>query len=211
MSDRSIYEQILDSLNSLTGRLSRFERRENAARADAEARSRDIRRQRDYQKRISKQSRWNTLQAEVDAVLQLYNVSAPGPRADDSERSYRVRLLGLVQDQLPPRLDKNVVVSSRGDSANVTEMARFPIGRVDDAVIDIIQPQILTMARRLAHDPASVPEDEWREVHRLGPGGQDVTEFIGRRSFVRDYTQSKRVKITDPIALAAVQRGLVRF
>jgi hypothetical protein len=67
-------------------------------------------------------------------------------------------------------------------------------------------------ARKLATDPASVPRGQMREVRRLGPGGHNVTEFIGARSFVQDLGRPcRRVSITNPIMLAEVAKGLIKI
>jgi hypothetical protein len=204
-------ERVLDSINDLNKRINRFQRREERARADSEERARKARYNDEYQDRISRQARFNDFQAKIDSLLEPFGVRAPAPSSGQSARSYKIALLQMLQDQLPPYSTTNIDVGE-GRMANVGQLARFPLARVDDSVIDIMSPQIQAAAKAMAFDKASVPEGEMKPRKRMAMNGADVTEWIGTRSFVKDLgRENRRARINDPTALAMVARGFVKL
>jgi hypothetical protein len=204
-------ERVLDSINDLNKRINRFQRREERARADSEERARKVRYNDEYQDRISRQARFAEFQAKIDSLLEPYGVRAPAPSANQSARNYKIQLLQMLQDQLPPYLDKEIDVGN-GRMARVGQLARFPLARVDDSVIDIMSPQIQAAAKAMAFDKAAAPEGEMVMRKRRAMNGADVTEFHGERSFVKDLgRENRRARINDPTALAMVARGFVKL
>jgi hypothetical protein len=179
-------ERILESLSDLNTRMDRMRRREAKARADSEARVQRRLREAAYRDRIARQARFARFQAKVDSILETYGVRAPGPIAEESARSYKIRLLQLLQDQLPPE----------------HELSRVPLRRCDDATVDAFSPQIQAAVMALAYDARSVPKGELRVRHEVDAHtGQRITHFIGgdEASFVRQFTRPAR-KVSKIIA-----------
>jgi hypothetical protein len=209
----TLEERIISSLTDLTKKLDRHERREAERRADAEERARRVRREEAYQDRVLRQASFASLQSRMDSLLEAHGVRAPAPRANQSARSYKIELLKMLQDRLPPYSEFEVTLKN-GHKVTVGEMARFPLARVDDDVVEIIGNQIEEVSAAMAFHPESTVFGETKERKRRAMNGADVTEFIGTRSFVCDppYASPSRIgRITDPVALAMATAGKVKF
>jgi hypothetical protein len=210
----SIEERIISSLADLQRKLDRHERREAERRADSEARARRVRREEAYQDRVIRQASFSSLQSRIDSLLEPYGVRAPAPRANQSARSYKIELLRMLQERMPPYSDHEVTLRN-GHKVVVGEIARFPFARCDDNVVDLVGDQLEQVAEQMAFHPASTVFGEMRERKRRGPTGADVTEFIGTRSFVTgpDYAGPviRAGRINDPTVLAAIAKGLVKL
>jgi glycosyltransferase involved in cell wall biosynthesis len=57
--------------------------------------------------------------------LQPYGFRAPAPSAHQSERSHKIELWSLLQQQLPPHLDREIDVG-QGRKVNIADLASFP-------------------------------------------------------------------------------------
>jgi hypothetical protein len=159
--------------------MDRMRRREAKARADSDARAQRRLRQEAFEDRIARQARFSRFQAKMDSILECYGLRAPSPVAEETARNYKIRLLQLLQDQLPP----------------AHELSRVPLRRCDDATVDAFSPQIQAAVMALAYDARSVPKGELRVRHEVdAQTGQRITHFIGgdEASFVRQFTRPGR-------------------
>lgn len=174
-------EQIVAGLEATDRRLQAMEKREAAARADAASRARREAQYRDSQER---QTRFADYQERVDSVLSAFGERAPAPVAGEGGRAYTVRLLSLLQQKLPPFLDKKVNVAGR--AVSVADLADLPLSRLDDVALKVVEPQIVEAARLMATDNDAVLPGEMKKRETVTPTGHTRRDYIGRRSFVID-------------------------
>jgi hypothetical protein len=207
--DNTLLLKIADSMTSLSHRLDRFDQRE---RERGERLRREQSARADWEDRKRRQAEFAGFQARIDTLLQPYHgLRAPAPGAGQSERSYKIELWGLLQQQLPPHLDREIDVG-HGRRVNIAELARLQLGRCDDATLAVFGRQIEGAARALAFANDSVPEGDVEERRHVGVNGHDRREFIGTRSFVRDLAAENRyAKFNDPVALAMVAAGKIKL
>jgi hypothetical protein len=168
-------ERILDSLENLNSRIDRLQEREAARRADSEARAAEIEERRRYRRQQENQVSMSDLQSRADDALGVWNVRAPSPSADDTRRSYRLRLLSLASRRLPP-----------GD-----ELRRVDLRLLGNDAIDIFEPKIFAACKDAVHRVDTLAVGEMREIRdkRLG---SDISTFVGERSFVVDMQANNR-------------------
>jgi hypothetical protein len=101
---------------------------------------------------------------------------APAPVLGEDITEYRQRLAILAKKQLP--VDH--------------ELRKVTYRRLDSAILDNFEPQLLQAVQRAAYDPTSVPPGEFRRVTELDGNGNRIVKFIGPQSFVKDMGRPGR-------------------
>jgi hypothetical protein len=73
------------------------------------------------------------------------------------------------------------------------ELRKMKLWRLPRDVFETFEPQIYNACREAASRPDSVPPGTMREVTRIDPKtGHKEIHFIGRDSFVKDFTRPGR-------------------
>jgi hypothetical protein len=89
---------------------------------------------------------------------------------------YRAKLAILAKHQLPPD----------------HELRRVQYRRLDSAIFDNFEPQLLRACRQEAYNPATVPPGEFRKVVEIASDGMKMVKWIGQQSFVKDMGRPGR-------------------
>jgi hypothetical protein len=168
--------KIADSLEALGRRIDRAERRERERNEGLQRRQREQTQRAEYDDQMRRQGRFVETQAIYDDALSGWGGRAPAPSAYETERGYRLRLLDLCTQKLPPGHD----------------LKNLRLELCDDAVISAFEPQILAETKRVLNDAASVPAGETRAVRERTAGAADVTRFVGSESFVKSMMPEAR-------------------
>lgn len=153
--------------------------RKDSARADA-ASVTAIRTEVDeLRKRIPKSltdedfSKLSQAQARADGVFQMFGKQAPRPMNAETLQEYRLRIANDLKEHSPTWKASNLAVIA-----------------VDDASFDVIEKSLYDEARRTAMDPPDLTNGELRAITRTdSTTNRLVTEFVGKRSFVHDFSQ----------------------
>jgi hypothetical protein len=160
--------KIADSLDHLGQRLDRVERRERARNDALEA-------ERRYRRQMSNQAANADLQGRADDALEPWGIRAPAPSAEDTRRSYRLRLGRLCQAQLPP-----------GD-----ELRRLDLSAAPSDVLDIFEPRIFQACKDAVHRVDTLAPGQEREI-RVEKDGRRFSSFVAEKSFVIDMQPEAR-------------------
>lgn len=160
--------KIADSLERLGGRLDRAERRERDHNNVLLAQKR-------YKQQMANQAQMSDLQARADDALSVWNIRAPSPSADDTRRSYRLRLLNLATRQLPP----------------ADELRRLDLRALGSDALDIFEPQILEACKSAVHRVDTLAPRQEREI-KSEKDGRKFSSFVAERSFVMDMMPEAR-------------------
>jgi hypothetical protein len=117
-------------------------------------------------------------QQRYDDALQSWNLRAPAPVLGEPISEYRAKLAILAKKQLPED----------------HEMRKVQYRRLDTAIFDNFEPQLLTAVSRAAYDPSSVPLGQFRIVPEVDSNGMRMNRFIGQEHFTKQMgRQGRRV------------------
>jgi hypothetical protein len=138
------------------------------------------------------------IQARFDSVLSNFGKQAPRPLEGESPRMYRVRLLNDLKRYHPELKNANLRAAGPMENLDVLEKCIF-----DSAIAEAKRPTM------------DLPEDGGlRAIKRFDESGRQVTEYVGKNTFVRKFaapTVFKATKIYTPqeLALAAMVNNSV--
>jgi hypothetical protein len=167
--------RILDALEHTSDRLAAMQAREERARADSLAKAREIEERQRYKRQQINQSEMVDLQAIADDALAPWSIRAPAPSADDTRRSYKIRLLDLAAKQLPP-----------GDP-----LRRSDLRLLGNDVLDIFAPQIFEACKNAVHRVDTLAPGQEREI-KTEKDGRRFSTFVSQKSFVVDMQPEAR-------------------
>jgi hypothetical protein len=122
------------------------------------------------------QSSARVYQQRYDDDLQPWNVRAPAPVLDEPIAEYRARLAIKAKRLLPED----------------HELRKVTYRRLDTAVFDRFEPQLLDAVQKAAYDASTVLPGQFREVVERDRNGHRMTRFIGPQSFVREMGRPGR-------------------
>jgi hypothetical protein len=160
--------KIADSLDHLGRRLERIGSREQERNDRLEA-------ERRYRRQMANQAAMADLQSRADDALEPWGIRAPSPSAEDTRRSYRLRLLGLAARQLPPSDD----------------LRGLDLGAVGSDVLDIFEPKIFRACKDAVHRVDTLAPGQEREI-KVEKDGRRFSSFVAERSFVVDMQPEAR-------------------
>jgi hypothetical protein len=123
----------------------------------------------DQQMRMQASAR--VYQQKYDDALAAWDLRAPAPTLGEPITEYRAKLAILAKKQVPED----------------HEMRRVQYRRLDTAVFDNFEPQLLTAVQRAAYDASSVPVGQYRRVVEVDSNGLKIVKWIGQRSFTDDF------------------------
>jgi hypothetical protein len=115
-------------------------------------------------------------QQRYDDALQSWNLRAPAPVLGEPIAEYRAKLAILAKKQLPED----------------HEMRKVQYRRLDAAIFDNFEPQLLTAVSRAAYDPSSVPLGQFRIVPETDSNGMRMNRFIGQEHFTKQMGRPGR-------------------
>jgi len=117
------------------------------------------------------------LQERADDSLTPWNIRAPAPVLGEDVSVYRRKLAAKLKRLLPEE----------------HELRKIQYRTLNDTALAALEPQLYQTVRDIALDPASVPRGTMREVVKVDPkNGHKEIHFVGRESFVRDFTRPGR-------------------
>lgn len=112
-------------------------------------------------------------QSRADGVMSLLGGHAPRPMQAESLQEYRLRMANELKKHSAAWKDVNLAVIA-----------------VDSAAFEIAERAIYEDAKRAALDPGNVPAGKMLAMTRKD-SGREITEFLGRHSFVRDFSRPR--------------------
>jgi hypothetical protein len=116
-------------------------------------------------------------QARADSVFQEWGFRAPAPVIGQDPEDYRRDLAVMAKRQLP----------------HGHELRKMKLWRLPRDVFETYEPQVYNACREAASRPDSVPPGETREIVKVNPqNGHKEVHFLGRESFVKDFTRPGR-------------------
>jgi hypothetical protein len=115
-------------------------------------------------------------QERYDTALQPWDIRAPAPVLGQPIEEYRWKLARLAKHQLPED----------------HQLRKIQYRRLDTAVFDNFEPQLLQAVQRAAYDAASVPPGQFRKVTEIASDGMKIVKWVGQESFVKDMGRPGR-------------------
>jgi hypothetical protein len=115
-------------------------------------------------------------QQRYDDALQPWDIRAPAPVLGEPITEYRWKLARLAKHQLPED----------------HQLRKIQYRRLDTAVFDNFEPQLLQAVQRAAYDAASVPPGQFRKVTEIASDGMKIVKWVGQESFVKDMGRPGR-------------------
>ena len=109
------------------------------------------------------------IQSRFDSVLAHFGKQAPRPLDGETPLGYRRRLLGSLQSHSATLKDANLS------------------GIHDDVSFGALESVIFKDAIEAARNPADLESGVLRAVIKKGPGGREITEFVGKSTFVKQF------------------------
>jgi hypothetical protein len=129
-----------------------------------------------YDQAMRMQASARVYQKRYDDALSPWDVRAPAPILGEDITEYRARLAILAKKQLPED----------------HQMRKVQYRRLDTAVFDNFEPQLLTAVSRAAYDPTSVPLGQFRIVPEVDSNGMRMNRFIGQEHFTKQMGRPGR-------------------
>jgi hypothetical protein len=126
--------------------------------------------------RMRMQASARVYQARYDDALQPWDLRAPAPVLGEPITDYRARLAILAKKQLPED----------------HQLRRITYRRLDTAIFDNFESQLLQEVQRAAYDATYVPPGQFRKVTEIAADGMKVVKWIGQQSFVKDMGRPGR-------------------
>jgi hypothetical protein len=118
-----------------------------------------------------------TYQERYDHAFEPWGARARSPVMGEDIREYRRDLAVQAKKLLPED----------------NQYRKNQYRRLDDSVMDVLEPQLLQVVHKAAYDPTTVPYDApLREVKERDASGREHIKFIGQRSFIHDFTRPGR-------------------
>jgi hypothetical protein len=164
-SDPETIDRINRAADRLDARLKRAE--------EVHAQARERLDQERASRIVAEREQKSAIQAKADELFSKFGEAPPRPIADESPRRYRKRVIHSMQEHLAP-----------GDPFSLIRQPNLT--READATLDVLEPRVRESFAKAVHDPATVAEGTFREIHSTDAGGHKVSSFIGRRSFIHD-------------------------
>ena len=96
---------------------------------------------------------------KADSVARAFGDSAPHPTLGESCTAYRRRLVGKFKEHSPA-------------------WKSIDMAAISDAALDVVEQQVFADAQAASRNPATVTGG-LREIKRTGPGGHQISEFVG--------------------------------
>jgi hypothetical protein len=135
---------------------------------------------------VQEQAAARILQERYDMALQPWDRRAPEPVLGESYDSYRRKTLIRMKRLLP----------------DDHKLRKVQVNQMDETVLKIFEPQIMSACREAAYDPTTVPTEpgpdgrvQFRRVTERDQNGMTIVKYIGPRSFVEDFKAPvRRVK-----------------
>jgi hypothetical protein len=124
-----------------------------------------------YDQTMRMQASARVYQQRYDDALQPWDLRAPAPVLGEDIAEYRAKLAILAKHQLPPD----------------HQLRKVQYRRLDSAIFDNFEPQLLRACRQEAYNPATVPPGEYRKVVELDGNGMRMVRWVGQRSFIEDF------------------------
>jgi hypothetical protein len=115
-------------------------------------------------------------QERYDSALQPWDLRAPAPVLGQPIEEYRWKLARLAKHQLPED----------------HELRKIQYRRLDTAIFDNFEPELLQAVQSAAYDPSSVPLGQFRKVTEVASDGLKIVRWIGQESFVKDMGRPGR-------------------
>jgi hypothetical protein len=116
--------------------------------------------------------------AEYQELLAPFNRPAPTAFPDENQDQYRRRVLPVVQ-----------AVTPGFEALEIDNYLREPNFK-------FIETQIQEAARREAHHPTNIPEDQLHEVKKLDQSGRIFSEFFGKpSSWMAQFTNGTKKRL----------------
>jgi hypothetical protein len=115
-------------------------------------------------------------QERYDSALTPWDLRAPAPVIGEDITEYRARLAILAKKQL---LEDH-------------QLRKIGYRRLDTAVFDNFEPQLLQAVQKAAYDPTNVPPGQFRKVTEFASDGTKMVKFIGQESFVKEMGRPGR-------------------
>lgn len=124
-------------------------------------------------------------QMKADSVARAFGDSAPHPTLGESCLAYRRRLVGKFKEHSPA-------------------WKSIDLAAISDSALDVVEQQVFADAQAAARNPATVTGDTLREIKSTGPGGHQISTFIGPISaFTRMHKPPVR-------GFGAIRKGVVQ-
>ena len=124
-------------------------------------------------------------QMKADSVARAFGDSAPHPTLGESCLAYRRRLVGKFKEHSPA-------------------WKSIDLAAISDSALDVVEQQVFADAQAAARNPATVTGDTLREIKSTGPGGHQISTFIGPNSaFTRMHKPPVR-------GFGAIRKGVVQ-
>jgi hypothetical protein len=129
-----------------------------------------------YDQTMRLQAAARVYQQRYDDALSPWDLRAPAPVLGEDIAEYRAKLAILAKHQLPPD----------------HQLRKVQYRRLDSAIFDNFEPQLLRACRQEAYNPATVPPGEYRKVVELDGNGMRMVRWVGQESFVKDMGRHGR-------------------
>jgi hypothetical protein len=123
-------------------------------------------------------------QMKGDSLARAFGDSAPAPTLGESCLAYRRRLVGKFKEHSP--------------AWKSVDMAA-----ISDAALDVVEQQVFADAQTASRNPATVTGG-LREIKRTGPGGHQISEFVGS---ISEYTRMHKPPVRQ---FGAMRKGVVQ-
>jgi hypothetical protein len=132
-----------------------------------------------------------------DQILQMQNASRVyQERYDDAFSSWGMRTPAPPLPTRPEDVDeyrRSLAVQAKKLLPDDHQYRKVQYRRLDDAVLNNLEPQLLKAVIEAGRSNDSVPlGSPLREVHKRGPNGEHVIKFLGQRHFIHDFKSPVR-------------------
>jgi hypothetical protein len=139
-----------------------------------------------HEQQMQEQASARILQERYDSVMMPWDRRAPEPVLGQSYDSYRRKTLIKMKQLLPDN----------------HRLRKVQVNQMDDSVLAVFEPQIMSACRAAAYDVDTVPREpgadgrvQFRRVTECDQNGMTLVKFIGPRSFIEDFkAPTRRVK-----------------
>jgi hypothetical protein len=115
------------------------------------------------------QSSARVYQERYDNALSPWDMRAPAPVLGEPITEYRAKLAILAKKQLPPD----------------HQLRKVQYRRMDTAIFDNFEPDLLQAVSRAAYDASTVPPGQFRKVVEADTNGMKMVRWVGPESFVK--------------------------
>jgi hypothetical protein len=138
----------------------------------------DIEEERQHQLRVHRSLR--SIQERADTAFTPWGFRAPAPALGCDPNEYRRDLLIKAKKLLP----------------GYNELRHIQIRQLRSDALTQFENLIYPAAKAEAFKADSVPDGEMRKIHKPTANGHEITEWIGKESFVKDMSVPPRRVVT---------------